>query len=210
MVRFSPFAGPRRALAGPGRTSLLIVIGGVGIAELAYGAGLQVGQGERVGPVHPQVLAHERGQPRGILLTHRIALGPEVGDRGVQVHRGPQNHAIIAAAAALQARAESTPEIPARRRHQEDGHRETPGHRVRTRLLLAGHPRTGPVRKEEPPAQAGPRTVEPRAAPAATRGPNLCPHTGNATTKTDSRTETEHEHCYTSESLKHLKSVVLR
>ena len=52
MVRFSSFAGPRHALAGPGRTSLLIVIGCVGVAELAYGAGLQVGQGEGVGPVH--------------------------------------------------------------------------------------------------------------------------------------------------------------
>ena len=35
------------------------------------------------------------------------------------------------------ARAESTPEIPARHRDQDNRHRETPGHRIRTRLLLA-------------------------------------------------------------------------
>src|SRR5205823_11756102 len=65
---------------------------------------------------------------------------------------------------------------PARHRHQEDGHRETPGHRVRTRLLLAGHPRTGPVRKEEPPAQAGPRTVEPRRTRRDTRAESMPAH----------------------------------
>ena len=51
--------------------------------------------------------------------------------------------------------------------------------------------------------------MEPRATPAATRGQNPCPHPGNTTTKTDSETETEHEHCYTPESPKHLKYVVL-
>ncbi len=40
-------------------------------------------------------------------------------------------------AAALRTRPESTPEIPARHRDQAHRHRETPGHRVRTRLLLA-------------------------------------------------------------------------
>jgi hypothetical protein len=43
------------------RMSLFIVIESAGVAELAYGAGLQVGQGEGVGSVHPQMLTHERG-----------------------------------------------------------------------------------------------------------------------------------------------------
>jgi len=51
-------------------------------------------------------------------------------------------------AAALQTRAESTPEIPARLRDQDDRHRETPGHRIRARLLLAPA-RTRTARKEE-------------------------------------------------------------
>ena len=74
------------------------------------------------------------------------------------------------AAAALRTRAESTPEVPARHRHQDHRHRETPGHRVRARLLLA---RPGPetVRKEENrPAHPGPRTVEPRATPPRRAG----------------------------------------
>ena len=53
-------------------------------------------------------------------------------------------------AAALQTRAESPPEIPARHRDQDDRHRETPGHRIRTRLLPEPAARTGTVRKEEP------------------------------------------------------------
>ena len=61
-------------------------------------------------------------------------------------------------AAALRTRPESTPEIPARHRHQDDRHRETAGHRLRARLLLAGA-RTQAVRKEgtAPPAGAADR-----------------------------------------------------
>ena len=70
-------------------------------------------------------------------------------------------------------------------------------------------PRTQHARKEEPPRPPGTRTVEPRARPAATRGPRPCPQTGNAATKTDSRTDKEHERRYTPESPRHLKSLVL-
>src|SRR5208283_3703900 len=58
-------------------------------------------------------------------------------------------------------------------------------------------------------APAGPRTVEPRAVPAATRGPQPCPDTAAAITKTDSETETEHQHQCTPVWHKRLKSVVL-
>ena len=51
--------------------------------------------------------------------------------------------------------------------------------------------------------------MEPRARPAATRGPRPCPQTSNVATKTDSRTDREHERRYTPESNKHLKSLVL-
>jgi hypothetical protein len=69
------------------------------------------------------------------------------------------------APAALRTRAESTPEIPAHCRDQAHRHRETPGHCVRTRIHLA-RSRNAVVGKEKPP-----RPAEPRATPAATRGP---------------------------------------
>ena len=78
-------------------------------------------------------------------------------------------------AAALRTRAESTPEIPARHRHQDNRHRETPGPRVRARLLLARRQDRNPPGRRKRPARAGPRTVEPRATPAATRGHEPCP-----------------------------------
>ena len=62
------------------------------------------------------------------------------------------------AGSALQTRAESTPEIPARHRHQDDHHRETPGHRLRPRLLLPappGHDTSG--RRYRPAAGAADR-----------------------------------------------------
>ena len=55
--------------------SVFLLIGGVGVAELADGAGIQVGQGEGVGSVHSQVLAHERAEPGGVFLEHPVALG---------------------------------------------------------------------------------------------------------------------------------------
>jgi hypothetical protein len=51
--------------------------------------------------------------------------------------------------------------------------------------------------------------VEPRAGPAATRGPFSCPPAGNTTTKTDLKTHTEHKRHYTPDDPKHLKSLVL-
>ena len=53
-------------------------------------------------------------------------------------------------AAALKTGTESTAEIPARQRHQDNRYRKTPGYRVRARLLLGAIPGTA-VRKEEPP-----------------------------------------------------------
>jgi len=52
--------------------------------------------------------------------------------------------------------------------------------------------------------------VEPRAVPAATRGPKPCPHSRGGTTQPDSRTETEHDSGNNPERHKHLKSLVLR
>jgi hypothetical protein len=54
-------------------------------------------------------------------------------------------------AAALRTRAESTAEIPPRRRNQADHHRETPGHRVRPRILITASPaRTRRGRRNRP------------------------------------------------------------
>ena len=67
-------------------------------------------------------------------------------------------------------RAESTPEIPPRLRDKDDRHRKTPGHRI---PALASHsPRQhhSPRERRNRPASAGPRTVEPRDQPPATRG----------------------------------------
>ena len=68
------------------------------------------------------------------------------------------------------------PKFPHATAHQDDRHRETPGHRVRARLLLARRRRHRPSGRRNRPAHAGPRTVEPRAIPAATRGRQPCPH----------------------------------
>jgi hypothetical protein len=78
-------------------------------------------------------------------------------------------------ATALRAGAESTAEIPARQRHQDNHHRETQGHRVRTRLLLTPAPGPATGRRNPAPASRDPRPVEPRAVPAATRGLKPCP-----------------------------------
>ena len=67
-------------------------------------------------------------------------------------------------ATALRTGAESTAEIPARQRHQDHRHRETQGHRVRTRLLLT--PAQGPAtRRSNPPRPAGTRGPWNRALP---------------------------------------------
>ena len=78
-------------------------------------------------------------------------------------------------AAALRTRAESTPEVPARHRHQDDRHRETPGPGVRARILLTRRRDRNQPGRRKPPRPGGTRTVEPRATPAATRGQEPCP-----------------------------------
>ena len=67
-----------------------------------------------------------------------IAAAADAAARAVPAH--PERPRT---AAALETGAESPPEIPARHRHQDDHHRETPGHRIRTRLLLAPAPSHG-------------------------------------------------------------------
>ena len=52
-------------------------------------------------------------------------------------------------------RPESTPEIPARHRDQDNRHRETPGHRVRTRLLLAARQERSPSGRRNRPRPPG-------------------------------------------------------
>ena len=132
--------------------------------------------------------------------------------------------AIAAAADAAACAALHALNVPGRERHSEraqktrpkfrhairdqtDCHRKTPGHHIhaRHRISRARHGN----RKEGGTAPPGPRTVEPRARPAATRGPQPRPHAGTATTKTDSKADTEHKTGNDSAGYKHLKSVVL-
>src|ERR1019366_3102512 len=90
--------------------------------------------------------------------------------------------------------------------------RPSPGNRRSPYSRPASHnprPQPEPARKEKPPRPPGPRTVEPRAFPATTRGIKPCPHSGSGTTKPDSKTDTEHESGNNPERRKHLKSVVL-
>ena len=61
-------------------------------------------------------------------------------------------------AAALRTGPESTAEVPARQRHEDHRHRETPGHNIRTRILLAR-------RGTRPPGKGG------TAPPTRDRGP---------------------------------------
>ena len=51
--------------------------------------------------------------------------------------------------------------------------------------------------------------MEPRAAPAATRGTFSCPGTASTTRKTGTMTDAEHEDHNTPNKQKHLKSLVL-
>ena len=112
-------------------------------------------------------------------------------------------------AAALQARAESTPEIPARHRaprRPSPGNPRSPSSRPAS---ASSPPRLQAVRKEEPPPPRGRgpwnRAPDPprHAGPAHARTPATPPR------KQTSRTRTEHERRYTPERPKHLKSVVL-
>jgi hypothetical protein len=158
-------------------------------------------------------ILHRRLAPRdplhGILPGHGVIVAGRARSRSRRrrprraahpEHRRPRTP--------LTARAESPPEIPARHRDQADRHRETAGHRIRTRLLVA-QPQPEPDRKEEQPRPPGPRTVEPRATPAATRGRKPRRQSGGAITETDSKTDTEHQGYNTLECRKYLKSLVL-
>ncbi len=111
---------------------------------------------------------------------------------------GRQRHSV--------ARAESTPEIPPRHRDQAHRYWETPGHRVRTRILLSHPARTPPPgRRSRPPGQdRGPWNRAP--APPRHAGEKLCPDTKR---ETDSRAPIEHHDHKAPGSTKHLKSVVL-
>ena len=65
-------------IARPGvrsRWSFVVIVSGVGVAELPDGTGRQVGKGETVGPVDTEVPADKRRQPDYVLIAHRVALG---------------------------------------------------------------------------------------------------------------------------------------
>ncbi len=108
-------------------------------------------------------------------------------------------------AAALRTRAESTPEVPARLRDQADLHRETPGHRIRPRLLITpGQPGPGKEGGNRPaPAGRGPWNRAP--SPPRHAGRNQPPQHK----ETYLRTHTEHENRNPPGNPKHLNSVVL-
>ncbi len=108
--------------------------------------------------------------------------------------------------AALQARAESTPEIPSRLRGQDNRNRETPGHRVRARPLLNRGPKTAyregriaPHTRDRGRGTARPTRRDTRAAAMPGRK-----------AKTVTRARTEHHGLKPPGSAKHLKSLVLR
>ena len=73
---------------------LVVLVRGVGVAQVADGARGQVREGESIGPVDAQVPAHERGEPGHVLIEDRIALGPELADGGIQVDGRPERHAV--------------------------------------------------------------------------------------------------------------------
>ena len=76
------------------RWSLVIIVGSVGVAQVADGPGGQVRKNEAVGAVDAEVPADERGKPGHVLLEHRVALGPELADGGIEVDGRPQDDAI--------------------------------------------------------------------------------------------------------------------
>lgn len=121
-----------------------------------------------------------------------------------QVTASSSLHALAVAADAAAQAALHTLNVPGRQRHsphaqkharnsprlrdQDDTHRETPGHGIRTRLLIACGS-TAPGERRNRPASAGPRPVEPRAIPARdTRASVMPAHYP----ETDFRTRTEH------------------
>ena len=81
-------------------------------------------------------------------VTASSSLG-SAGRRGRRLRRCAAAHPERpCTAAALRTHTESPPQVRARLRDQADHYRETPGHRVRPRLLLAAA-QPGPLRKEE-------------------------------------------------------------
>ena len=84
--------------------------------------------------------------------------------------------------AALQARPESPPEIPARHRDEGNHHRETAGHRVRPRVLIStAAARTRQEGGSAPPAGAADRGTA--RHPRRGRGQKPCPHPGTPSRK---------------------------
>jgi hypothetical protein len=69
----------------------VVLVGSIGVAD---GPGGQVRKDKAAGAVDAQVLADERGQAGHVLLEHRVALGPELTDSGVQVDGRPEGDAV--------------------------------------------------------------------------------------------------------------------
>ena len=105
-------------------------------------------------------ILHRRPAPRDpvhdIHAGHSLLVAGRARRRGGRRRpRRPAHPEPPRAAAALAARAESTPEIPACRRDQDHRHRETPGHRIRTRILLARGAPQPPRKGGTAPSQRG-------------------------------------------------------
>ena len=130
-------------------------------------------QGQRSGH-HGRGILHRRPSPFGPLHDlfpgHGVVVAGRHGRRSRRRRpRRPAYPERHRAGTPLRARAESPPEIPAHHRDETDRHRETQGHRIHAQRRVS-RSQAGHAGKEEPPRHAGPRTVEPRAIPAATRG----------------------------------------
>src|SRR5450755_941932 len=82
------------AWAAVGGSDLVVVLGGVRVAQIADRAGGEVGQGEGVGAVDAQVGVVEGRQPGHVLLPHRVTLGLQPADGGVQVNGRPEGGAV--------------------------------------------------------------------------------------------------------------------
>lgn len=110
------------------------------LPDLVRLGGLEANLGDgMIEPVVDVAVAAGRLKPPGVLWLHR--------DRG-RFRPVP--------AAGTRTHAESTAGVPARQRHQDNRHRQTPGHHVRARLLLT--PAPGPAAgRRNPPRPAGTR-----------------------------------------------------
>ncbi len=115
-------------------------------------------------------------------LTASSSLEASAAAAHADAPRRPAHPQRPRTSAALQARAESTPEIPAGHRDEGNRHREPAGHRVRPRVLISTAA-ARPGRKEEPPRPPGPADRGTARHPRRGRGQKPCPHPGTPSRK---------------------------